>query len=283
MARHPISRRLLTARRGHDLTLGLAGPGDFGAHPPVARRAVSSVGCSEAIRMRAQSASPNSSSTVGVVLVEPFNVVRAGLDLLISSASGLQVLAETGDAVHGLQAIRRLRSRGKLVALAGLELIGEFDALWLVRAIREEFPQVVVLVTGTDVDRVAISRALFVGADGFIHKDSPPERFVEAIRRAAYGEIVLEGLPRGALGTIVEGFDRHRSTASLLTTREVQILAVAAEGLSERTAAWRRSPRQCRRGCFLARTASRASSAFPTRPLFRRCAQFRFGCVRRSA
>ena len=184
--------------------------------------------------MRAQTASPNSSSTVGVVLVEPFNVVRAGLDLLISSASGLQVVAETGDAVHGLQAIRRLRSRGKLVALAGLELIGEFDALWLVRAIREEFPQVVVLVTGTDVDRVAISRALFVGADGFIHKDSPPERFVEAIRRAAHGEIVLEGLPRGALGTIVEGFDRHRSTASLLTAREVQILAVAAQGLTAR-------------------------------------------------
>lgn len=184
--------------------------------------------------MRAQSASPNSPSRVGVVLVEPFNVVRAGLDLLISSAPGLQVLAETGDAVQGLEAIRRLRSRGKLVALAGLEILGEFDALWLVRAIREEFPSIIVLVTGTDVDRVAISRALFVGADGFIHKDSPPERFVEAIRRAAYGEIVLEGLPRGALGTIVEGFGRHRSTSSLLTTREVQILAVAAEGLTAR-------------------------------------------------
>jgi DNA-binding NarL/FixJ family response regulator len=184
--------------------------------------------------MRAQSASPNSPNRVGVVLVEPFNVVRAGLDLLISSAPGFHVLAETGDAVEGLEAIRRLRSRGKLVALVGLELLGEFDALWLVRAIREEFPQIIVLVSGTDLDRVAISRALFVGADGFIHKDSPPERFVEAIRRAAHGEIVLEGLPRGALGTIVESFDRHRSTSSLLTTREVQILAVAAEGLTAR-------------------------------------------------
>ena len=184
--------------------------------------------------MRAQSASPNSPSRVGVVLVEPFSVVRAGLDMLISSAPGLQVVVESGDAAEGLEGIRRLRSRGKLVALTGLELSGERDSLWLVRAIREEFPQIIVLVTGTDLDRVAISQALFVGADGFIHKDSPPDRFVEAIRRAAHGEIVLEGLPRGALGTIVEGFERHRSTTSLLTTREVQILAVAAEGLTAR-------------------------------------------------
>src|SRR5438093_6119597 len=155
-------------------------------------------------------------------------MVRAGLDLLLSSAPGLTVLVEAGDAAEGLEAIKRLRSHRKIVVLAGLELTGERDAFWLVRAIREEFPSIMVLVTGTDLDRVAISRALFVGADGFVHKNSPPDRFVDAIRRAAGSEIVLEGLPRGALGKIVEGFDRHMSGASLLTVREVEVLAVAA-------------------------------------------------------
>src|SRR5215211_5735571 len=50
MARHPTSRRLLTARRGHDLALGLDGPEPASAHPPVARRAVSPVDRSRAIR-----------------------------------------------------------------------------------------------------------------------------------------------------------------------------------------------------------------------------------------
>ena len=171
---------------------------------------------------------------VGVVLVEPFNVVRAGLQLLISAVPGLQVLAETGDADEGMKAIRRLRGRGKVVVLVGLELAGERDAFWLIRAIREEFPPIIVLVTGTDLDGVTISQALFVGADGFIHKDSAPERFVEGIRRAAQAEIVLEGLPRGALGRIVEGFDRHRNASAVLTSREIEVLGIAAEGLTAR-------------------------------------------------
>ncbi len=181
--------------------------------------------------MRAQTASPN---RVDVVLVEPLNVVRAGLHLLISSADGLEVLAESGDAVHGMEAIRRLPTHGKVVVLVGLELAGERDAFWFIRAIREEFPAVIVLVTGTDLDRVGVSRALFVGADGFVHKDSEPTRFVEAIRRAAGGEIVLEGLPRGALGKIVEDYERHRNATSLLTAREIEVLSVAAEGLTAR-------------------------------------------------
>jgi hypothetical protein len=52
MARHPTSRRLLTARRGHDLALGLDGPEPASAHPPVARRAVSPFDRSRAIRAR---------------------------------------------------------------------------------------------------------------------------------------------------------------------------------------------------------------------------------------
>lgn len=178
---------------------------------------------------------PQASPTrVGVVLVEPFNVVRAGLQLLISAVPGLHVLAGTGDASQGMEAIRRLRSRGKVVVLVGLELAGERDAFWLIRSIREEYPHIIVLVTGTDLDSVGVSRALFVGADGFIHKDSPADRFVEAIRRAAQAEIVLEGLPRGALGKIVEGLDRQRTASSLLTVREVEVLRIAAEGLTAR-------------------------------------------------
>ncbi len=189
--------------------------------------------------MRDQHTSPEPPDRVGVVLVEALSVVRAGLQMLISADPELHVLAECGEAAEGHEAVRRLRTRGRVVVLAGLELAGECDVFWLVRAIREEFPQIIVLVTGTDLDRVAISQALFVGADGFIHKDSSPQRFIDAIRRAAHNEIVLEGLPRGALGKIVEGFDRTRMNASLLTPREVEVLTVAAEGLTAREIARR--------------------------------------------
>jgi hypothetical protein len=50
MARHPTSRQLLAARRGHDLALRLIGLGHSGAHPPVARREVSLTDPSRPIR-----------------------------------------------------------------------------------------------------------------------------------------------------------------------------------------------------------------------------------------
>lgn len=179
------------------------------------------------------------SSRVGIILVESLHVVRAGLSLLIASEEGLEIVAACGGAREAIEAIRRIRSHRRLVVLVDLELPGERDAFWLVRTIREQFPQVIVLVTGTGVDRVAISRALFVGSDGFIHKDADPLRVGDAIRRAAEGQIVLEGLPRGALGRIVEGFDLGRSTSAPLTAREREVLAVAAEGLTAKQMARR--------------------------------------------
>ena len=63
---------------------------------------------------------------------------------------------------------------------------------------------------------------------------SDPVRFVDAIRRTAQGEVVLEGLPRGAFGEMTESMDRQRAAESVLTEREKEVLTVAAEGLTAR-------------------------------------------------
>jgi DNA-binding NarL/FixJ family response regulator len=118
----------------------------------------------------------------------------------------------------------------------GLELAGDHDSYWLIRSLRQQCPELIILATGVALDRSAISQGLFAGADGFIHKNSSPERFVEATRRAAAGEVVLEGLPRGALGGIVEDVDtlERRATGAMLTDREQAVLAAAADGLTAR-------------------------------------------------
>jgi DNA-binding NarL/FixJ family response regulator len=174
------------------------------------------------------------SPVIGVVLLEPVAIVRSGLRMLFEAQPDIEVLGEADEAVPALEVVASLKTHSGVIALLGLELGGEHDSFWLIRSLRDRFPQLVIVATGTDLDPTSVSQGLFAGADGFVHKNSTPERFAEATRRAAAGELVLEGLPRGALGEIVEGIDHHRSVAQILTDREHMVLAAAAEGLTAR-------------------------------------------------
>lgn len=171
---------------------------------------------------------------VEVVLVDPLRVVRAGLELLIDEQPDIQVIAETGGADEAIKVLKGLRRRTGVVVLVGLGLPGPHDAFWLIRTIRETFPSFVTLALGANADGMAISRALFVGADGYLDKGYEPDRFLDALRQAARGELVLGGVPRDWLGTIAEGLERQREVAPLLTERELEVLTVAAEGLTAR-------------------------------------------------
>ena len=179
-------------------------------------------------------ASPRVAARVGAVIVEPVGIVRASLRMVFAAESDIAVVGEADEADAALRLISSLRRHTGVVALVGLELGGEHDSFWLIRSIRERSPQLVILATATDLTRDSISQALFVGADGFVHKNSSPDRFVEATRRAAAGELVLEGLPRGALGEIVDGIGQQRSPSTVLTARERMVLVAAADGLTAR-------------------------------------------------
>lgn len=171
---------------------------------------------------------------VNVLLVDPLSVVRSGLRLLICGEPDLSVVGEAATADEALEVLMGLTRRTSLVALVGLNLGGRRDGYWLIREIRESFPSVPVIACGANSDAIAISRALFFGADGFVDKTARPEDFLHAIRRGARREMVLEGLPPDWLVPIADGIGRHRDRASVLTGREREVLTVAAEGLTAR-------------------------------------------------
>ncbi|MBI2238976.1 MAG: response regulator transcription factor [Actinobacteria bacterium] len=180
---------------------------------------------------------------LGVVVVDPLAVVRAGIGLLIDDRPDLDVLGEAGTADEGLEAIRRLR-RSRVVVLVGLGLDGEHDAFWLIRTVREQFPSYAIVGCGANADPLAISRALFVGADGFVDKNVDPVEFLQALRKAADGEMVLVGPPAEWVGPIADAVERRRDAEVLLTEREREVLAVAAEGLTAREIAVRLGVRE---------------------------------------
>jgi DNA-binding NarL/FixJ family response regulator len=171
-----------------------------------------------------------------LIVIEAVGIVRASLRLTFAAEPDLMLLGEADEADEGLDLALSLRQQGLALTLVGLELGGDHDSFWLIRSLRQQSPELIILATGIGLDRGAISEGLFAGADGFIHKNSTPERFVEATRRAAAGEVVLEGLPRGALGGIVADVENleRRATGAMLTDREQAVLVAAADGLTAR-------------------------------------------------
>jgi DNA-binding NarL/FixJ family response regulator len=180
---------------------------------------------------------------LGVIVIDPLPVVRAGLGLLIRDRHDMEVLAEAGEPAEGLEALARVR-RSRIVVLIGLGLEGELDAFGLIRAVRELYPSHAVLAMGANAEPITISRALFVGADGFVDKNIDPAEFLDAIRRSADREMVLSGPSSEAVGRIADGIDRRRELDMRLTHREREVLSVAAEGLTARQIADRLGVRE---------------------------------------
>jgi two-component system, NarL family, response regulator DevR len=183
-------------------------------------------GSSEARRRQAR-------PRLGVVVVDPLAVVRAGLGMLIGEQPDMHVLAEAGSADECLAALRRIR-RSRLVVLVGLGLPGPRDSLWLIGTLRERSARTTILASGAGADAMTISRGLVVGADGYLDKDVDPAEYLRAIRRAAGGEFVLIGTPVNGVGFLADGYDGRRHIESLLTRREQEVLKAAAQDMTAR-------------------------------------------------
>jgi DNA-binding NarL/FixJ family response regulator len=166
--------------------------------------------------------------------VDPLHVVRAGLELLVESQPGFELIgsAATGEDAYNL--IHNLKRHTGVVILIGLGLGGERDAFWLIRRIREEFPTTVLVACGAHSDTKAISRALFTGADGFVDKGSLPEEFFDILERCAAGEIVIGGAEAGSIGQLADAIVQQRENQPTLTDRERDVIQVAAQGLTAR-------------------------------------------------
>ena len=183
------------------------------------------------------------SSPLGVVVVEPFAVVRAGLVRTIGDDPGLRVIGHAGSADEAISILQGIGGSG-VVILVAMGLAGEQDAYWLIRALRERFPGQVILGLGANADPQVVSRALFVGADGFLDKSQELEDFLGGIRQAAEKDVVIAGPAAASVGQIAEGIERRRSAGSRLTDREREVLTIAAEGLTAREIADRLGVRE---------------------------------------
>lgn len=174
------------------------------------------------------------SVSLNVVLVDPLNVVRAGLAMLIRTHVGMTVAGEASSAQDAVTVISELASKRDVVVVVGMDLTGDEDAYWLIRHLRQSHPTTRLLACGARSPQSVISRALFMGADGFADQCTDPDDFLAAIAACGRGETVITGACRNKLASIISEIGQQRDASELLSEREVEVLTAAASGATAR-------------------------------------------------
>ncbi|MFF4359913.1 response regulator [Streptomyces sp. NPDC001604] len=167
--------------------------------------------------------------TVRLVVADDHAVVRAGLRALLEGEPDLEVIAEAGS---GEEAVRLAVEQKPDVVLMDLRFAGAgIDGIEAVRRLAVEAPAVPVLMLTSFSGRADVVRALEAGARGYALKAGPPEELFRAVRGAAAGAMALAPEVVGELvGQVV------RPDADL-TEREVEVVRLAAQGLTNRAIA----------------------------------------------
>ncbi|MCS5496501.1 response regulator transcription factor [Cnuibacter physcomitrellae] len=160
---------------------------------------------------------------IRVVIADDHPVVRAGLRALLAAAGDVDVVGEASTPDEAVALAAEASPDLVLMDLQfGQERTGA-DATRQVRAV-EGAPAVLVL-TNYDSDGDILA-AVEAGASGYLLKDAPPDQLLAAVRAAAAGESALAPAVAGRL------LARMRAPRVSLSAREIEVLALVAEGAS---------------------------------------------------
>jgi DNA-binding NarL/FixJ family response regulator len=172
---------------------------------------------------------------IRILLVDDQTMFRQGMSVLLSSQPDFEIVGEAADGEEALQQAARLHPDVVLMDLR----MPVLDGAAATRRLRATQPDCRVIVLTTFDEDETVFDGLRAGAIGYLLKDAPTEKLVEAIRAAAKGESFLQ--PSVAAKLVAE-FNRlsdrapawAQSLADPLSTRELEILRLLATGATNR-------------------------------------------------
>ncbi|WP_246063958.1 response regulator [Nonomuraea longispora] len=166
-----------------------------------------------------------------IVIVDDDPMVRTGLSLILGGEPDLDLAGEAADGRQAMTVIRDLRPD---VVLMDIRMPHQDGLTTTELLLKSPSPPRILVLTTFDADDMVL-RALQLGAHGFLLKDTPPPKMIEAVRACARGEPVLS--PSVAQQVIAAATGRHdprRPQAleelSRLTEREREVAVEIAKG-----------------------------------------------------
>jgi NarL family two-component system response regulator LiaR len=165
---------------------------------------------------------------IRVLIVDDHAIVRKGIRALLSESGGFEIVAEVAD---GKEAVRQAEETTPDVILMDLLMPG-MDGIEATRQITSRQPEARILVLTSFAADNKLFPAIKAGAVGYLLKDSSPEDLVRAIRQVHRGEPALHPTIARKLLQEVAHAPEQEATPEALTAREMGVLQLIAQGLS---------------------------------------------------
>jgi two-component system response regulator DevR len=174
-------------------------------------------------------------NTVRVFLLDDHEVVRRGLREMLEADGRLEVVGEAGTAE---QALSRIPPTNPHVAVLDVRL-PDGDGIEVCREVRSRHPEVQCVMLTSFTDDEALFQAMLAGAVGYIPKQLKGAAIVDAVRRVAEGQSLLD--PAVAARARDRLREQHNEDERLarLSAQERTILELIADGLTNRQIAER--------------------------------------------
>ncbi len=173
--------------------------------------------------------------TTRVFLLDDHEVVRRGLKDLIDAADDLEVVGEAGTAGMGLANIAKTEPD---VAVLDVRL-PDGNGVEVCREVRARDPKIACLMLTSFSDDEALFDAIMAGAAGYLLKDVRGNDLVDAIRRVAAGDSLLDPALTGKVLERLRKGDEEDPRLASLSEQERRILELISEGLTNRQIAER--------------------------------------------
>jgi DNA-binding NarL/FixJ family response regulator len=164
-----------------------------------------------------------------IALADDQALVREGLKALLRDLAGVEVCAEAAD---GAGLLELMAANTPDLVLSDIRMPG-MDGIELTRTLKEQHPDLPVILLTTFDEAELMLRAAEAGARGFLLKDVSPEDLEQAIHRVVAGETLLQPVTTRVVRSRYAYSDDRPPTEGF-SPREIEILRLLAGGYSNR-------------------------------------------------
>ena len=176
---------------------------------------------------------PKRRAKVKVFLVDDHPALREGVRSYLTNEGSVLV---AGEAADGAEALRKLKKVAADVVVLDINL-PDLDGGELARRLRQTVPRAKIIAFSIHDNEEYVVRMARCGAHGYVMKDAPMAKLVEAIHHVQHGGLYFPSAMTDALLAPESGRSSGEKNEVTLTAREREVLVLLAEGLANKEVA----------------------------------------------